>query len=78
MEGLKKRKEEDKLEYLARLGVVKNLGVAALAAAGAVLIPPVGVPLAAVAVVEGLHGGGLAVAHQHLKGKRLKRESKPT
>lgn len=73
MKGLEKRKDEGRLEYLTRLGVIKNLGVAALAAAGAVLMPPVGAPLAAVAMVEGLHGGGLAVAHQHLKGKRLKK-----
>jgi hypothetical protein len=73
MKSLERRKGEGRGEHLARLGVAKSLGFAALAAAGAVMIPPVGAPLAAAAMFEGLQAGAFGITHQHLKAKRLKK-----
>jgi hypothetical protein len=65
--------QEGKAERFTRLLTIKSLGLTAVLAAGAALIPPIGAPLAAAAVVEGLQAGGFAMAHGHYKSKRGKR-----
>ena len=73
MKSIERRKDEGRLEYLARLGVTKSLGIAAVAAAGVVLLPALAGPFAAVGMLEGLQAGGFGVAQQRLRQRRLKK-----
>lgn len=71
MKTMERRHGEGRMEYLVRLGVIKSIGLGALTAAGAVLIPPAAPVLVAATVAEGIGGGAFAVAHQKLKNQRL-------
>ena len=67
---------EGKVEKFARLSVAKHLGFFAVLAAGAVLLPPAAAVLAGTAAaLEGAGAIASIAAHQHLKGKRLRKAS---
>ncbi len=71
-----KHKGEGRLEKLARLNVVENIGAFAVLSAGAVLLPPAGAAVAA-ALAAGEGAGALLSkeVHARLKNKRLKKEA---
>lgn len=69
MKSMERRPGEGRMEYLARLATIKSIGFAALAAAGAVLVPPAAVLLVPAAAIESVQAGVFHVAQQRLKDK---------
>jgi hypothetical protein len=78
MKSFERRKNEGTLEYWSRLAVTENLGVVAVAAVGAVLMPPLAPVLTGVAVIEGLQAGGFSVIRRRLEQRRLKKAGRGT
>ncbi len=77
MSSAEKHGEEGKLEKLARLGVKKSIGVAALAGVGAILAPPAAAAvLTVVAAGEVVQAAMLPVFQERLKRRRLAKTHK--
>lgn len=77
MKFFERRPGEGRIEQLARLNTVENLGMCALLAAGAVVAPPAAA--AALALAAGAEGAGAIVSkvvHDRLKEKRLRKGRK--
>ncbi|HSW66255.1 MAG TPA: hypothetical protein VLI54_03915 [Bacillota bacterium] len=74
MSSAEKYGEESKLEKLARLGVKKSIGVAALAGVGAVLAPPAAAAvLTVVAAGEVVQAALLPAFQERLRRRRLQK-----
>ena len=74
MSNAEKYSQESKLEKLARLGVKKSIGVAALAGAGVILAPPAAAAvLTVVAAGEVVQAAVLPMVQERLKKRRLQK-----